>query len=627
MHRSWSAAVLVASLSLALAVTTAADSQNPLDQARGLLAKNDAQGAVVVLEEALTGEPTQRTAILELLRQAYTDAADEAEAAGNRTRAEMFRDNLLILNHKPKPAEAKERTPAVDAPVTRAAAPPELASDPGPSTSTGSASPESPPRPIAPISNPSPALNDSPAVDPPKDAASTPPQVTAPPRAADASAAAPTAAPPASEGRENGLAAADAAFTAKRYAEAGRLYMALAQAKKLPASRRDHLAYCRCAEVVRRINAKPATAAEWEKIDAEVRLIRQLSPNNWYVEYLRNLTAERSPSKRARPSQKVVVRGSAPEERPFEGARPAPGTPFSATPRAPESPAAVPEEATPVSSPPLSPSAPAAPEAVLPGNAAATVVSKWQIRETENFRIMHVDSALAERVAEVVESARSSQVKRWMSTEARGAWSPRCEVYVYPNAKTFSRMTGQNEESPGFSTMGMNGGRIVTRRINVRADHANLVVAVLPHEVTHVVLADLFPTQQIPRWADEGMAVLAEPHSEQQLRAGDLEKPLNSGQLFKLNDLMVMDYPDGKYWGLYYAQSVSLTRFLVEQGSPAQFIQFVQGSQKNGPEAELKRVYQINGFEDLQTRWLAYARSRSAELTADAASPTATTNR
>ena len=39
-----------------------------------------------------------------------------------------------------------------------------------------------------------------------------------------------------------------------------------------------------------------------------------------------------------------------------------------------------------------------------------------------------------------------------------------------------------------------------------------------------------------------------------------------------------MDYPDGRYWGLYYAQSVSLTRFLVEQGTPAQFIQFVQGT-------------------------------------------------
>ena len=110
----------------------------------------------------------------------------------------------------------------------------------------------------------------------------------------------------------------------------------------------------------------------------------------------------------------------------------------------------------------------------------------------------------------------------------------------------------------------------------------------LPHEVTHVILADLFPTQQIPRWADEGIAVLSEPTTEQRLRAADLDEPLSSGTLFKVESLMAMDYPDGRYWGLYYAQSVSLTRFLVEQGTPAQFIQFVQGAQRRPPESELR---------------------------------------
>jgi hypothetical protein len=182
-------------------------------------------------------------------------------------------------------------------------------------------------------------------------------------------------------------------------------------------------------------------------------------------------------------------------------------------------------------------------------------------------------------------------------------------------------MTGQPEESPGFSTMGMNAGRIVARRVNLRADHPNLLKAILPHEITHVVLADLFPHQQIPRWADEGMAVLSEPLSEQNLRATDLEAPLGTGQLFKVEDLMKMDYPEGRYWGLYYAQSVSLTRFLVEQGNPTQFVQFVQRTQQNNPEAELKRIYNIDGYTELQKRWLAYARTRTTERTASATAP------
>jgi hypothetical protein len=195
-------------------------------------------------------------------------------------------------------------------------------------------------------------------------------------------------------------------------------------------------------------------------------------------------------------------------------------------------------------------------------------------------------------------------------------------VVLFPTARDFSRETGQPPDSPGFSTMGMNEGRIVFRRVNLRADHPNTVRAVLPHEVTHVVLADLFPRQQIPRWADEGMAVLAEPSSEQALRAGDLQEPLAAGKLFRLSDLMGMDYPDAKHWGLYYAQSVSLTRFLVEQGTPSQFIEFVQTSQRTGFEPALKQVYKIADYSDLQTRWLTYARAKaSAEMTASSDDP------
>ena len=135
---------------------------------------------------------------------------------------------------------------------------------------------------------------------------------------------------------------------------------------------------------------------------------------------------------------------------------------------------------------------------------------------------------------------------------------PACELYLYPSGKVFARETNQPENSPGFSTMMCNGNRVVARRMNLRADHPLLVTAILPHEVTHVVLADLFTTQQIPRWADEGIAVLAEPNAEQETRAAELQEPLEAGRVFDLRKLMAMDYPDAKDWSLYYAQSVSL---------------------------------------------------------------------
>jgi hypothetical protein len=79
---------------------------------------------------------------------------------------------------------------------------------------------------------------------------------------------------------------------------------------------------------------------------------------------------------------------------------------------------------------------------------------------------------------------------------------------------------------------------------------------------------------------------------------------------------MAMDYPEAKDWSLYYAQSVSLTRYLVGQGPPEQFIRFVRDSQRSGPEAALRDVYQIDGLSELQDRWLAYARKQVAVSTA-----------
>ena len=121
------------------------------------------------------------------------------------------------------------------------------------------------------------------------------------------------------------LERADRLFTAKQYDEAGRLYAALAGQDKLPTERRPHWAYCRASEVVRKINAHPRSAREWDEIEADVQMIQSLTPGNWVGEYLRNLVAEgrggaRRPLAR---SKGLIVRGSEPEESP-EPKRPIP---------------------------------------------------------------------------------------------------------------------------------------------------------------------------------------------------------------------------------------------------------------------------------------------------------------
>jgi hypothetical protein len=447
---------------------------------------------------------------------------------------------------------------------------------------------------------------------------------------------------------ETALNQADRLFTTKKYEEAGRGYARLAAQNQLPVERKDVWAYCRWVSVVNRINAHPRSDKEWDEIEQEIRSIQRLTPGNWYGKYLQNRVAEaRRASRSSSRTGRLVVRGSAPEEAsPSKLARllgrsgsSSPSSPKAVTsPDAeqalnlpsPTSPGGLPQDAdqegaagtgarsrdrtSDLSNP--TKALAAGPRAGETADPPADVPLTWQVHETANFTIYHTDSALAAEAAKAAEAVRSQQAKRWGSTATRATWTPRCDLYLYPTPRDFARMTGQPETSPGFSTMGVSAGRISARRVNLCADHPQLLTAILPHEVTHVVLADLFTQHQIPRWADEGMAVLSEPQTEQHSRTAELSGPLSEGRVFKLSELMAIDYPNADAWSLYYAQSVSLTQFLVELGTPQQFVSFIRGAQQGGIENSLRTVYQIEGFAELENRWQNFARRRLSEITA-----------
>ena len=568
--------------------------------ARVALTEQHPAVAIKLLESVLSdrnlASKADKQAVLGLLRQSYEAAADQAEAAGRPVDAESLRENARILKRKATPPAATSAPQAASQPATVRVRPttpePAVAAPVVVSPPVTATPPDGPPA-LPESATPMATTRDTagPVEVAPREhvalASTTEPDRLPEPAVAPAPASAPPEPP--SEPAGPGLAEADAAFRAKNYAEAGRIYESLAQAQQLPTDRREHWAYCRSSAVARRIAAAPKTEAEWVRIDAEIAQIRALAPDNWLGEYLRNKASARPSARKTPRTGATVIRAASPEEAPAPRsnrvARPA------STPRSFTEVADVPPGASSSPSPSGQP------------------VGRWRVRESTNFRVFHANPDLAEQVVQVAESVRRDQTKRWSGSLPPTPWQPRCEIYLYPSAAQYAQMTGQPADSPGFSTMGMNEGQIISRRVNLRTDHEGLLAAVLPHEVTHVILADFFTEQQIPRWADEGMAVLTEPVGEQKRRASDLVEPLGQNLLFPIETLMKMDYPDNRYWSLYYAQSVSLTRFLVEQGTPAQLVQFLQGAQSKGFEAELRRIYQIDGFADLQARWVVYARA------------------
>src|ERR1019366_6982247 len=149
---------------------------------------------------------------------------------------------------------------------------------------------------------------------------------------------------------------------------------------------------------------------------------------------------------------------------------------------------------------------------------------------------------------------------------------------------------------------------VVSRRIDVHFDDPNMLVGVLPHETTHVVLADGY-NRPLPHWADEGMAVLSEPRERVERHLHNLPQHRSNNELFAVAELMPMDqYPDdGRRIGAFYAESVSLVEFLSKEKGEPVFIQFMRDGLQSGYEQALKKYYDIHSFDELQQRWQRYA--------------------
>jgi hypothetical protein len=232
----------------------------------------------------------------------------------------------------------------------------------------------------------------------------------------------------------------------------------------------------------------------------------------------------------------------------------------------------------------------------------------WTVAETDNFRVMHMNSPeLAEKVARVAETTRATMARKWFGDNPP-RWTPQCYVYIYPNKEDYARATGVPASTPGHSSFEFQGSQIM-RRMDMRADEPHMLDSVLPHETTHVVLAGRFGRHQVPRWMDEGVAVLTEPRPRIYLHLRNLPQHRSDGILIPLAQLLRMDkYPEPRYIGTFYAQSVSLCEYLSTlPGGPRTFTHFVRDGLDQGYEAALRRHYGIQSIAELEQRWQAHA--------------------
>jgi hypothetical protein len=229
----------------------------------------------------------------------------------------------------------------------------------------------------------------------------------------------------------------------------------------------------------------------------------------------------------------------------------------------------------------------------------------WQLYHSANFTgcCPRVDGDAAVRTCE---SLRQSLNEKWLG-DAVGDWTSRCYVVLHPTATMYVQAAGRgSERTAGCSTIKELDGQVLSRRIDLRLDRPDPLSRALPHELTHIVLADYITGHKLPRWADEGMAMLADPQDKREAHGRDLITALKQGAVLRLPEILTMDgYPEPQQTAAFYGQSLSLVEFLIDRKGSLTLQQFLVRAAKDGYQKALHETYGIRDAHELERLWLA----------------------
>ena len=102
---------------------------------------------------------------------------------------------------------------------------------------------------------------------------------------------------------------------------------------------------------------------------------------------------------------------------------------------------------------------------------------------------------------------------------------------------------------------------VVSRRIDLNGDSADLVEAIVPHEFTHILLWSELGEKGVPPWANEGIAVLSEPRTHIDRHVREPPRYREREELFSLADLMSLKkYPGAGKWAPFMPRAFRSSR-------------------------------------------------------------------
>lgn len=232
--------------------------------------------------------------------------------------------------------------------------------------------------------------------------------------------------------------------------------------------------------------------------------------------------------------------------------------------------------------------------------AAASMGAKHR---TRNFVVETADPRFAVQMAEAAEYYRRELALQWLGRELPD-WRTPCPMTV---------RVGPNLGAGGATSFVFDRGDVFGWRMNIQGSAERLLDSVLPHEITHMILASHF-RRPVPRWADEGAATSVESAAERHKHRQMLYQFLHSGRGIAFGRLFAMrEYPSDIL--PLYAQGHSVAEYLIELRGRRQFIEFVgEGMKTENWPAAVERHYGVRTLGELQNQWLAWVREGSPPL-------------
>jgi hypothetical protein len=186
----------------------------------------------------------------------------------------------------------------------------------------------------------------------------------------------------------------------------------------------------------------------------------------------------------------------------------------------------------------------------------------WKIYKSDHFSVYYEeDLSFAQRVGYKAEEYYKRLDRNVGFTRFGKFWTfdKRCKIYIHANKESYLENDDIQSWSGGFANY-------KKREIVSYKESGNFLTSLLPHEMTHLILAD-FIEKNIPLWFNEGLAVNMELTSKLRY-IGAIKQELKKGNKLSIHEVLdKTNYPeDEEKVLLFYSVSYSIVNFLRSKG-------------------------------------------------------------